>query len=96
MKKIMMVAAVAMSAASGFGNPIFDGWYADPQIRRYGDKWWVFPTRSVRFRDGVAFDAFSSSDMKTWTKHESILSTNEVKWARGAMWAPDAHMVVAK
>ncbi|MBO7683477.1 MAG: family 43 glycosylhydrolase [Kiritimatiellae bacterium] len=90
---MLPIATWAACAKERFDNPIFDGWYADPQIRRYGDTWWVFPTRSARFRDGVAFDAFSSSDMKTWTKHESILSTNEVKWARGAMWAPDAHEV---
>ena len=91
-----MSAAVAMAAALAFGNPIFDGWYADPQIRRYGDTYWVFPTRSDRFAAQTAFDAFSSRDMKTWTKHESILTTNEVKWARGAMWAPDAHEVDGK
>ena len=96
MKKAGMSAAVAMAAALAFGNPIFDGWYADPQIRRYGDTYWVFPTRSDRFAAQTAFDAFSSRDMKTWTKHESILTTNEVKWARGAMWAPDAHEVDGK
>ena len=33
-------------ATGCLGCPIFDGWYADPQIRRYGDTYWVFPTRS--------------------------------------------------
>jgi hypothetical protein len=86
----------ALTAASCFGNPIFDGWYADPQIRRYGDTYWVFPTRSDRFEVQTAFDAFSSKDLKTWTKHANILTTNEVKWARGAMWAPDAHEIDGK
>lgn len=34
--------------------------------------------------------------MKTWTKHPKILSTKDVKWAKGAMWAPDAHEVGGK
>ena len=93
---IVMFAAAALMAAAGFGNPIFDGWYADPQIRRYGDTYWVFPTRSDRFEVQTAFDAFSSKNMKTWTKHSNILTTNEVKWARGAMWAPDAHEIDGK
>ena len=75
---IVMFAAAALMAAAGFGNPLFDGWYADPQIRRYGDTYWVFPTRSDRFEVQTAFDAFSSKDMKTWTKHSNILTTNEV------------------
>lgn len=38
----------------------------------------------------------SSKDMKTWTKHSHILTTNDVSWAKGAMWAPDAHEVDGK
>ena len=26
------------------GNPIFEGWYADPEGIIYGDTYWVFPT----------------------------------------------------
>ena len=77
-------------------NPIFDGWYADPQIRRYGDEWWVFPTTSAPFQKQTSFDAFSSKDMKTWTKHSRVLTVKEVSWARGAMWAPDAHKIGGK
>ena len=87
-----ILAALAL-AVPCFGNPIFDGWYADPQMRRYGDTWWVFPTRSGAFVKQLGFDAFSSKDMKTWTKHPGILTTNDVAWAKGAMWAPDAHEV---
>ena len=77
-------------------NPIVEGWYADPQIRKYGNEYWVFPTVSDKFRKQTFFDAFSSSDLKTWKKHSRILTTNEVSWARGAMWAPDAHEVDGK
>ena len=38
----------ATAAMSSFGNPIFGGWYADPQIRCYGDTYWVFPTTPSR------------------------------------------------
>ena len=86
----------AMVTLSAHGNPVFDGWYADPQIRIYGDTYWVFPTTSARYKQQPSFDAFSSRDMKTWTKHPRILTTNEVLWVKGAMWAPDKpHMGVA-
>jgi beta-xylosidase len=38
-------------------------------------------------------DAFSSTDLVNWKKHERILDTTRVKWARRAMWAPS---VIAK
>ena len=81
--------AVLVIAVPCFGNPIFDGWYADPQIRRYGDTWWIFPTGSGSFAKQPGFDAFSSKDMKTWTRHPGVLTTNDVAWAKGAMWAPN-------
>lgn len=74
---------VAMS-----GNPVFDGWYADPEAIIYGDTYWIYPTYSVPFDDQLYFDCFSSKDLVNWTKHERILDNTEVTWARRAMWAP--------
>ena len=76
-------AAVAKS-----GNPIFDGWYADPEGIIYGDKYWIYPTWSDVYENQVFFDCFSSKDLVNWTKHSAILDTAEVKWAKKAMWAP--------
>lgn len=33
-------------------------------------------------------DAFSSADLKTWTKHPAVLSIENVKWLKYALWAP--------
>ncbi len=70
------------------GNPIFDGRYADPEGAILDGKYWIFPTRSLLFDEQVSFDAFSSPDLVTWTKHENILDTVAVKWVKRAMWAP--------
>lgn len=70
------------------GNPVFPGRYADPEGIIFGDRYWIFPTCSQPFDEQVSFDAFSSPDLVTWTKHERIIDTAEVKWARRAMWAP--------
>ena len=37
-------------------NPILDGWYADPQIRLYGDTYWIFPTYSHGYNDQLFLD----------------------------------------
>ncbi len=69
-------------------NPIFPGWYADPEGIVYGDRFWVYPTYSAPYEEQVFFDAFSSPDLVNWTKHPRIIDTAEVKWAKRAMWAP--------
>ena len=70
------------------GNPVLEGWYADPEGIIYDDTYWIYPTYSDVFDRQVFFDCFSSKDMVTWTKHHAILDTTEVKWAKRAMWAP--------
>lgn len=71
-----------------FGNPILKGWYADPEGIIFDGKYWIYPTYSASFDEQVFFNAFSSPDLINWTKHERIIDTTEVKWAKRAMWAP--------
>jgi beta-xylosidase len=76
------------------GNPIFPGWYADPEGVVFetgpGDahRYWIYPTFSAPYDEQLHFDAFSSPDLVTWTKHERVLTRASVAWARRAMWAP--------
>lgn len=70
------------------GNPVFPGWYADPEVAVFGKEYWIYPTYSAPYDQQTFFDAFSSPDLVQWTKHSRILTTNEIKWARRAMWAP--------
>ena len=80
------VCAISASAA----NPIVEGWYADPEAVIYDDTFWVYPTRSLPYEEQVALDAFSSPDLFHWNKHEAVLDTTAVKWAKKCMWAPAA------
>lgn len=70
------------------GNPVFSGWYADPEAAVFGNQYWIYPTYSNKYEEQVFFDAFSSPDLVHWTKHEKILDTANVKWAKRAVWAP--------
>ena len=70
------------------GNPIFPGWYADPEAVVYNDEYWVFPTYSAPYEEQTFLDAFSSPDLVNWTKHPRVLDNSNVKWVRRAMWAP--------
>lgn len=70
------------------GNPIFPGWYADPEVIIFNNQYWIYPTYSDLYEKQVFFDAFSSPDLVNWTKHERVLDTVNVKWAKFAVWAP--------
>src|SRR5690625_1228020 len=70
------------------GNPVFPGWYADPEARIFDNKYWIYPTYSAPYDDQTFFDAFYSKDLVEWTKVERILEMKDITWARRAMWAP--------
>src|SRR6059036_1553152 len=70
------------------GNPVFPGWYADPEAEVFGKEYWIYPTYSAPYEKQVFFDAFSSPDLVHWTKHSRILDTSAITWAKRAMWAP--------
>ena len=72
------------------GNPVVDGWYADPQIRIYNGKYWIFATTSDLYDNQLYMDCFSSDDLVTWTKHRSIINSRDIKWLNKALWAPDS------
>ena len=70
------------------GNPLFEGWYADPEGIILNDEYWIFPTYSDKYEKQIFMDAFSSTDLVNWTKHERIIDNKAVKWVWRAMWTP--------
>lgn len=70
------------------GNPVVPGWYADPEAAVFNGRFWIYPTFSAPYDQQRHFDAFSSPDLLTWTRHERVLEAGSVAWARRAMWAP--------
>lgn len=80
--------AFAQEQKPGSGNPIFKGWYADPESAIFNKQYWVYPTYSAPYKEQVFLDAFSSKDLISWEKHPHVLDTAAVKWANKAIWAP--------
>lgn len=83
------VAALAPRVA----NPIMPGWYADPEARLFPGadgklQYWIYPTYSAVYDQQLYLDAFSSTDLVTWTKHPRVFDAANVMWARRAIWAP--------
>ena len=74
--------------AAPAGNPVFPGWYADPEAGIYQGHYWIYPTTSAVYEKQTRFDAFSSPDLVHWTRHRDVLDNTAVTWAKKAMWAP--------
>ena len=70
------------------GNPVFKGWYADPEGAIFNHQYWIYPTYSAPYNQQVFMDAFSSNDLTNWQKHSHIIDTSIINWAKRAMWAP--------
>lgn len=72
-------------------NPILKGLYADPDMLKYEDKYYLYPTTDgFTGWSGSVFHAFSSENLKDW-KDEGVildLESPQVPWAVGAAWAP--------
>jgi beta-xylosidase len=92
MKKLIIIGLLALLACGHenerAGNPVVEGWYADPEGAIFDNAYWIFPTYSDLYSRQVFMDAFSSTDLVSWTKHERIIDTTVVAWADSAMWAP--------
>jgi arabinoxylan arabinofuranohydrolase len=78
--------------ASVDGNPVLDGYYADPEIL-YSNKtrkYYIYPT-SDGFTgwSGTFFKAFSSDNLADWKDEGVILDLQkDVSWAKKNAWAP--------
>lgn len=49
-RRTMLTGLIASGLAPGAAlarNPVFDGWYADPEIHVFGDRYWIYPTLSA-------------------------------------------------
>ena len=71
-------------------NPVLKGFFADPQIAAFNNKFYIYPTTDG-FANwlGTQFHAFSSSDLVAWKDEGVILDLGpDVSWADDRAWAP--------
>lgn len=78
-------------AAFGDGHQVLAGQYADPDLVKFGERYYLYPTTDgFEHWSGTQFHVFSSVDLREW-KDEGIildLASADVPWAVGSAWAP--------
>ncbi|WP_443065126.1 family 43 glycosylhydrolase [Streptomyces sp. NBC_00576] len=71
-------------------SPVLPGLTADPNIVRFGDTYYIYPTTDgFAGWSGTKFKAYSSKDLVHWQDHGVILDLGpDVSWADTRAWAP--------
>lgn len=71
-------------------SPVLPGLNADPNIVRFGDTFYLYPTTDgFEGWSGTQFKAYSSTDLVHWTDHGVVLDLGpDVSWADSRAWAP--------
>ena len=71
-------------------SPVLPGLTADPNIVRFGDTFYMYPTTDgFAGWSGTKFKAYSSKDLVHWQDHGVILDLGpDVSWADTRAWAP--------
>jgi len=84
------IARAQKAAMKTVPKPALDGFTADPSIRHFGDRYYLYPTSDKPNWQTTDFSVWSSKDLRSWKKEGMILDvTKDVKWANIEAWAPD-------
>lgn len=66
----LSISAVAQLTQTKQGNPVFPGWYADPEAAVFGNTYWIFPTFSDD--DGTPFAVSQLSERQKEMQKNTI------------------------
>lgn len=61
----LSIAAQEKPKAETAGNPVFKGWYADPEGIIFGDTYWIYPTFSDESGTAARSETFTDLQLKT-------------------------------
>jgi len=90
--KITMALSLLYGVAAGQNSapaPILDGFRADPDIRVFGDTYYIYPTSDKPEWQTTDFSAWSSKDLIHWKDEGVVLDVaHDLRWANSKAWAP--------
>ena len=90
---ISTLAAQDAPPAAAPPRPILDGFRADPDIRVFGDTYYIYPTSDKPNWNTTDFSSWSSKDLIHWKNEGIILDVaHNLSWANIKAWAPSAAM----
>lgn len=86
---LILLATMTMQTPQTSNNPVFPGWYADPELHAFEGRYYIYPTYSAAYEKQTFFEAFSSPDLVNWHSEGRILDFKNIPWSTNrAAWAP--------
>ncbi len=86
-----LVESLRSQAASAAPSPALKNEFtADPAIRVFGDRYYIYPTSDRPYWNTKEFAVWSSPNLVDWQKEKVFLDLREdISWANNKAWAPD-------
>ncbi|MBD5782479.1 family 43 glycosylhydrolase [Pelagicoccus sp. NFK12] len=86
-----LVESLRSQAASVAPQPALKGEFtADPAIRAFGDRYYIYPTSDRPYWNTKEFAVWSSPNLVDWEKETVFMDLrHDVSWANNKAWAPD-------
>jgi beta-xylosidase len=70
--RALLAAAATVALGAQAANPIVKGWYADPEIRIYGDTYWIYPTYSADYGQPARPSVFTPAQQRMRARSDLI------------------------
>lgn len=76
--------------ASGAGNPVIPGYFADPTVKKFGDTYYIYATTDGNGGGFGPSQVWSSKDFVNWSMQDMNWPTTHHYWAPDATKGPDS------
>ncbi len=88
LKPLALGVALLATGAASAQNPIVAGWYADPEIRVFGDRYWIYPTYSDHGETPDVSEHFSDKQTEL-RKQQMVRPSYSIQTFVNAFSSPD-------
>ena len=85
---LLVGSALAICGLASASNPIVPGWYADPEIRVFGGRYWIYPTYSDDFGKPDRTPRFSAEQQEA-RKRKTVRPSYGMQTFFNAFSSPD-------
>ena len=84
----LAIAAILQSTVAGSSNPVVAGWYADPEVRIFAGRYWLYPTYSDHGAKPEVLKRFSAQQ-KAARQRRSVRPSYKMQTFFDAFSSPD-------
>lgn len=88
LSSVLVAATLVWGGPAAAENPVVPGWYADPEIRVFGDRYWIYPTYSDHTETPDVSEHFSEKQQEL-RKQQMVRPSYAIQTFFNAFSSPD-------